>query len=89
MKWGFQGSIAFVSSSLQMISEGKSVQSFQIQQLNQKTRFCNRFFESIQGSGNLCQHSRLGRFQDDGMKEPAASKIEKFISERVSLEGCP
>ena len=54
MKWGFQGSIAFVSSSLQMISEGKSVQSFQVWQLNQKTEVfaTGSSLNPIQGSGN-------------------------------------
>ena len=97
MKWGFQGSIAFVSSSLQMISEGKSVQSFQVWQLNQKTEVfaTGSSLNPIQGSGNhlVPTFPRLGKVsRRGGMKEePAETPVGKghFSGKKVSLEGCP
>ena len=83
MKWGFQGSIAFVSSSLQMISEGKSVQSFQVWQLNQKTEVfaTGSSLNPIQGSGNhlVPTFPRLGKVsRRGGMKEePAETPVGK------------
>ena len=83
MAWEFQGSIAFVSSSLQMISEGKSVQSFQVWQLNQKTEVfaTGSSLNPIQGSGNhlVPTFPRLGKVsRRGGMKEePAETPVGK------------
>ena len=91
--------LAFVSSSLQMISEGKSVQTFQVWQLNQKTEVfaTGSSLNPIQGSGNHLVSKHFpgwGRFQErGGMKEePAETPVLKRIpssGKKVSLEGCP
>ena len=54
MKWDSKVPLRFFSSSLQMNSEGKSVQCFQVWQLNQKTEVfaTGSSLNPIQGSGN-------------------------------------
>ena len=93
MKWGFQGSIAFFSSSLQMISEGKSVQSFQVWQLNQKTEVfaTGSSLNPIQGSGNhlVPTFPRLGKVsRRGGMKEePAETRLKRIFLRKESFTG--
>ena len=75
--------VASFSSSLQVNSEGKHVQCFQVWQLNQKTEVfaTGSSLNPIQGSGNhfVPTPSRLGKVsRRGGMKEePAETPVER------------